>query len=173
IDALFIPKGHDGPTYLIEFQAQWSITARYNLLTKIGLYGEEHPQQQIQGILIFADHKYEAVDTRNKSPDVFENLIQVIYLDDFLPNLLNQEPNNPFVAIFAPLILNNEIELEQQAPKLWQTVHNANIDTTIRNNLQQILECWFLERFTCKTPREILTMLQNLTPLEETLAYKT
>ncbi|KOR28323.1 hypothetical protein TI03_04980, partial [Achromatium sp. WMS1] len=38
---------------------------------------------------------------------------------------------------------------------------------------QQILECWFLERFTCKTPREILTMLQNLTPLEETLAYKT
>ncbi|KOR27809.1 hypothetical protein TI03_00480, partial [Achromatium sp. WMS1] len=38
IDALFIPKGHDGPTYLIEFQAQWSITARYNLLTKIGLY---------------------------------------------------------------------------------------------------------------------------------------
>ncbi len=36
-------EGHDGPVYVVEFQGQRSDKAWYNLLTKLGLYGEEHP----------------------------------------------------------------------------------------------------------------------------------
>ncbi|KOR30186.1 hypothetical protein TI05_14385, partial [Achromatium sp. WMS3] len=59
-----------------------------------------------------------------------------------------------------------------QAPKLWHTIHTAEIPDTIRSNLQQILELWFFEKFKDKDEQEVLTMLQTLTPLEETLAYR-
>ena len=46
-------EGHDGPVYVVEFQGQRSDKAWYNLLTKLGLYGEEHPQRDVIGVGIF------------------------------------------------------------------------------------------------------------------------
>ena len=53
LDGIYEPDGHDAPVYLIEFQAQYAAAAWYNLLTKLGLYGEAHPQCAVRGILIF------------------------------------------------------------------------------------------------------------------------
>ena len=53
IDGLFEPDGHGGPGYVVEFQGQSSDKAWYNLLTKIGLCGEEHPQRDVIGVGIF------------------------------------------------------------------------------------------------------------------------
>jgi hypothetical protein len=36
-----------------EFQGQTVSTAWYNLLTKIGLYGKEHPERDVIGIGVF------------------------------------------------------------------------------------------------------------------------
>jgi hypothetical protein len=52
LDGLYEPRGHDGPAYVAEFRAQPAAGAWYNLLTKIGLYGEEHPDRDVQGLLI-------------------------------------------------------------------------------------------------------------------------
>ncbi|MCK7580656.1 MAG: Rpn family recombination-promoting nuclease/putative transposase [Chromatiales bacterium] len=43
-----------GRSYVVEFQAQPAAGAWYNLLTKIGLYGEEHPDRDVRGLLILA-----------------------------------------------------------------------------------------------------------------------
>ena len=53
LDGLFEPEGHSGPVYVVEFQGQRADKAWYNLLTKIGLYGEEHPQRDVIGVGIF------------------------------------------------------------------------------------------------------------------------
>ena len=53
LDGLFEPEGHSGPVYVVEFQGQRAERALYNLLTKIGLYGEEHPQRDIIGVASF------------------------------------------------------------------------------------------------------------------------
>ncbi|WP_338113708.1 DUF2887 domain-containing protein [Thiococcus pfennigii] len=50
---IFEPDGHDGPVYVVESQGQASEKAWYNLLSKIGLYGEEHPRRDVIGIGIF------------------------------------------------------------------------------------------------------------------------
>jgi len=52
LDGIYEPEGHDGPVYIIEFQAQYAAGAWYNLLTKLGLYGQEHPRRTVQGLLI-------------------------------------------------------------------------------------------------------------------------
>jgi len=171
IDALFEPQNHNGPVYVVEFQVQWQAAAWYNLLTKIGLYGEEHPQQRVQGILIFPRKTDEPKMSRWMVPAA-PDLLSVVYLDQCLPALLAQEPNNPFVAVFAPFILDSDEALTQQAPRLWQTLHSASLPEAVRVRLEQILEFWFFERFKTLTAQEIYAMLQTLVPLEETRAYQ-
>ncbi len=117
IDAIFEPESPDETTYIIEFQAQKKIEAWYNLLTKIGLYGEQHPQLQVHGILIFPHHKNEDEDSHWLA-DTASKLWTAIYLEEFIPNMLIEEPENPFVSVFAPLMLKDESILIKQAPQL-------------------------------------------------------
>ncbi len=53
LDGLYEPDGHTGPVYAIKFQARAIEGTWYNPLAKIGLYGEEHPGQEVRGLLIF------------------------------------------------------------------------------------------------------------------------
>ncbi|AUB83565.1 DUF2887 domain-containing protein [Candidatus Thiodictyon syntrophicum] len=53
LDGIYEPEDHDGPVYVVEFQAQPAPGVWYNLLTKLGLYGEAHPGRPLRGMLIF------------------------------------------------------------------------------------------------------------------------
>jgi hypothetical protein len=52
LDGIFEPEGNAGPVYMAEFQGQSSDKAWSNLLTKIGLYGEEYPRSDVVGLAI-------------------------------------------------------------------------------------------------------------------------
>jgi predicted transposase YdaD len=98
--------------------------------------------------------------------------VRCIGLDQFLPDWLAREPDNPDVAVFAPLLINDERELAARAPLLWQTVQRAELEPRTRVTLSEILEFWFFERFRALSAKEIWAMLNMLTPLEETKAYQ-
>ena len=157
LDGLVEPDGHSGPTFVVEFQAQPSATALYNLHTKIGLVGEEHPEREVLGIAVFL----RAVDVPAHPRWVHEkgSPICCVALDSFLRELLEREPDNPFVAVFAPLIIDSDAELTERAPMLWQTVQQAPVDEEVRETLSNVLEFWFFERFRGMTAKEIWTML--------------
>ena len=115
IDGVFEPDGHAGPVYLVEFQGQFAQTAWYNLMAKVSLYGEAHPEQDVRGILVFLNADLDPRHPPGLS-DVPGGMFQAVYLDQFLPEWLAQEPDNPYLAVFAPLVLSAEPELRQQAP---------------------------------------------------------
>lgn len=170
LDALYEPDGHTGPVYAIEFQARAIEGAWYNPLTKIGLYGEEYPSQEVRGLLIFLRERDDPWRQRPVArPDA---LVSAIYLDQFLPAWLEREPTNPLAAALAPLILTRDADLQARAPVLWQTIQTAPLAAPVREALSQMLECWLFERFQSLTAREIWTMLNVFTPLEQTRAYR-
>jgi len=53
LDGIYEPEDHDGPAYIVEFQAEPAPGVWYNLLTKLGLYGEAHTGRAVRGMLIF------------------------------------------------------------------------------------------------------------------------
>ncbi|WP_335582526.1 DUF2887 domain-containing protein [Candidatus Thiodictyon syntrophicum] len=108
-DGVFEPVGHDGPVYLVEFQAQPVAHAWYNLLTKMGLYGETHPLADVRAILIFLDERDDPGLPRGIGNA--DHPFKAVYLDRFLPDWLEREPDNPFVAVFAPLVLKRDEDL--------------------------------------------------------------
>jgi predicted transposase YdaD len=70
------------------------------------------------------------------------------------------------------LVLKRDEDLWAQAPRLWRAIQDAPLPEPIRHTLSQVLEFWLFERFRTLTAEEIWTMLQHLTPLEETRAYQ-
>jgi predicted transposase YdaD len=98
--------------------------------------------------------------------------LRIVPLDRFLPEWLEREPENPFVAVFAPLVIEDDAELRALAPTVWRRVNDAPIAPESRALLSQVLEFWFIERFRDLSAKEIWAMLNALTPLEETHAYQ-
>lgn len=85
---------------------------------------------------------------------------------------LAHEPDNPYVAVFAPLMIDSDAELTERAPALWRTIRTAPLADETRETLSNVLEFWFFERFRGKTAQEIWTMLNLVTPIQETKAYQ-
>lgn len=168
LDGIYEPEGHDGPVYVIEFQGQAWASARYNLLAKVELYGELHPKRDVRGVLIFLRKG----DDAGAPPVAVPSLFTVAYLDGLLPKWLAREPDNPFVAVFTPLIVKSDEDLRANAPKAWQAIQSAPLDPATRATLEQILEFWLFERFPLLTTEELRAMLSVLTPLEQTRAYQ-
>jgi hypothetical protein len=82
------------------------------------------------------------------------------------------EPNNACVAVFAPLLIEDDAELRARAPMLWRTVQTAAVPAEVRDVLGEVLEFWFFERFRGLTAKEIWAMLNLVTPIQETRAYQ-
>jgi hypothetical protein len=85
---------------------------------------------------------------------------------------LEREPENPYVAVFAPLLIEDDAELQARAPALWRTVQEAPVLPEVRALLSHVLEFWFFERFRGLTAGEIWAMLNLVTPIQETRAYQ-
>ncbi len=168
LDGIYEPLDHDGPVYIVEFQAQPVPGAWFNLLTKIGLYGETHPGRAVRGMLIFL----RAGDDPGLPPGAGPPLCSVAYLDDVLPRLLEREPDNPYVAALIPLIIPRTEDLRVRAPEAWQVIRAAPVAPPIRATLERILESWLMERFPLLTYEELRSMLPVLVPLEQTRAYQ-
>jgi len=170
LDGIFEPDGHAGPVYVIEFQGQAAPAAWYNLLTKIGLCGEQQPRRDVVGIGVFLRER-DAPPFPSWANGAGAPVLSVS-LDRFLPEWLAREPDNPFVAVFAPLMIDRDEELRDRAPALWRTVQEAPVSLEVRDVLAQVLEFWFFERFRSLTAKEIWAMLNLVTPIQETRAYQ-
>jgi len=159
LDGIFEPDGHAGPVYVVEFHGQPLAGAWYNLLTKVGLYGEQYPEREVLGIGVLLRER-----DRPSCPawaNDSEWPLCIVALDRFLPQWLEREPENPFVAVFAPLVIDDDAELRRLAPSLWQRIRQAPIDEQARAALSQVLEFWFFERFRGLSAQEIWAMLKR------------
>jgi hypothetical protein len=95
-----------------------------------------------------------------------------VSLEQILPGWLTREPDNPYVAALAPLVIADDATLQAQAPTLWHRVERAPLPRAQRDLLAQVLEFWFFERFRGLTAKEIWAMLNLITPIQETMAYQ-
>lgn len=170
LDGIFEPEGHAGPVYLIEFQGQALPKTWYNLLTKMGLYGEQHPDCDVVGIGVFL--RARDAPRYPSRAGVVQSLTLAVFLDRVLPEWMAREPDNPYVAVFAPLLIEDDDELRALAPELWRTVQTAPLEPAAREVLAQVLEFWFFERFRGLAAKEIWAMLNLVTPIQETRAYQ-
>jgi hypothetical protein len=170
LDGIIEPEDLDEPVRVPEFQGQAAHAAWYNLLTKMGLFGERHPKRDVQGIGVFLRRADAPVHPRGIAGEGCP--VRAVYLDEVLKDLLAREPDNPYVAVLTPLVIVDDAELAAQAPALWQRVRAAELTEPARDALSEVLLFWFMDRFKTLTRDEVRAMLSFWRSIEETSGYQ-
>lgn len=172
-DGFLESSSDNAPVYLAEFQAYPDESVYHRLAIEMASYGKENPKKDIRGILVFTtpnlDPKTSPWYELTKSE---KDVLKVVYLQDVLDKLEKKQPEHPLVAVLKPWRIGNIDILKADAGKWYRNIKKSDLDEHIRENLTEVFTRWMLERFKDMDYEEVIKMFVELTPLEETRAYK-
>lgn len=140
----------------------------------MGLVGERHAPRSVRGLLLFLSA---AQDPRTAPWDALlerdpEAPVRRAYLIEILTRLRQREPEHPLLAVFLPVLIDDEEQLRMEAPRSYCWLRESNLSETARRQCLDVFQSRLMARFKALSLEEILTMLGELTPLEETRAYR-
>jgi predicted transposase YdaD len=167
----------DDPTesmWVIEFQAQKDDKIYYRLVQKMALVGENNLNRSVRGLIIFTSS---GIDPRSEPWYALANgspqaALRVVYLEEILAQLRVDDPEHPLLAVFLPYQTENPQDLKIQGPVAYQNLQQANLAPTVKEGCLAVFTSWFAIRFSQLTFTEVMRMLGQMPPLEETRAYK-
>lgn len=174
IDGVVRPADADAPIWIIEVQGWRDPSIYARLLIEIGLLAERDPQREVRGLLLFITPAHDP-----RTPpwhDMIERLpdgpIRRVYLIEVLRQLQQEQPEHPLLATFLPYLTEDRAQLQEQAPLAYRHLRSAPLPELVRQRCIEVFESWLFARFDDLSSEEILTMIGNLPPLEQTRAYK-
>ena len=173
-DGALIPRVATEGIWVIEFQAQYDPLIYHRLILEMALVGERHPGRVVRGFILFAQA---SLDPRTEPWHGLlvrdaDAPLRRAYLPDLLERLARAQPEHPLLAVFLPYLEDNLDRLRAQAPPVYRRLQEAALPETTRRHCVDVFQSWLMARFKTMNLEEILKMLGELTPLEETRAYR-
>ena len=121
---------------------------------------------EVRGIVVFGTHKHLPPQT-DRHPT-----IEFLFLDDLIKDLKKRDPSSPLLAVLAPLV-DTKRQLEKHAEKYYGALQgNPDIKEEERAILSDVFIHFLSQRFKDLTIQELLKMIAQLTPIEETQVGK-
>ena len=180
-DGILTPKDPDAPTYVMEFQAQMDPNIYHRVAMEMASFAMMHKDCKIRGIIIFL-HK--GLDPKTKPWHYLtkcrENMLQIVYFDEYIKKLEQKQPNHPLVLVFKPLLEKDSNTLKQNSGKWYQKIKQSRLPDNAKQNFQDAFFRWLSARFPeltgeeiiQMTGEEIVQMIESLPRFEETRAYE-
>ncbi|MEA3643809.1 MAG: DUF4351 domain-containing protein, partial [Lamprobacter sp.] len=144
----------------------------HRLLIDMGLLGERRPEQPVRGLLLFLSPEHDPKTEPWHSAIAIardpELPIRRVYLIEVLKQLSQTQPEHPLLATFLPYLIEDPARLREQAPIAYGQIQQAPLSDTTRRHCLDVFQSWLMARFQDQTLEEILVMLGELTPLEQT-----
>ena len=174
IDGVVLPEQPEEPIWAIEVQAQRDPAIYHRLLIDMGLVGERHLGREVRGLLLFISPAQDPKTEPWHSAMVRDPELPIrrVYLSDVLKRLERTQPDHPLLATFLPYLIDDREQLRDQAPLAYRRLQQAPLSDPVRRRCLEVFQSWLLARFDDLTLKEILAMLGELTPLEQTRAYR-
>lgn len=174
-DGVLIPQAPAEDIWIIEFQAQNDPLIYHRLLLEMALVGERHSPRVVRGFVLFASasldpctEPWHALIGRDPDPP-----LRRAYLPDLLARLACETPDHPLLGVFLPYLEADLDRLRQQAPLIYRQLQTTSaLPKSTRRHCVDVFQSWLMARFKSLTLEDILKMLGELTPLEETRAYQ-
>ncbi|NEX17722.1 MAG: hypothetical protein C1943_14145 [Halochromatium sp.] len=174
IDGVVLPADPAQAIWAIEVQAQKDDAIYHRLLVDMGLLGERRLEQPVRGLLLFLSPEHDPQtepwhSTFARDPQC---PIRRVYLIEVLEQLRQTQPEHPLLATFLPYLVEDRERLREQAPLAYGQIQQAPLPEQARRHCLDVFQSWLLARFQDQTLEEILSMLGEMTPLEQTRAYQ-
>ena len=173
-DGVLIPQASAEGIWVVEFQAQSDPLIYQRLLLEMALVGERHPGRVVRGIILFAEASLDPCtepwhELMERDPD---SPLRRAYLPEVLDRLAREVPEHPLLGVFLPYMEEDLGLLRVQAPPVYLRLRESTLPEATRRHCVDVFQSWLMARFKSLSLEEILKMLGEFTPLEETRAYK-
>ncbi len=162
-DGVIVPEAPTPPLSVIEFQFGENPQIYTRTAQKMAAVQEEFDMREVQGIIFFSDAKF---DPQTKP---WTRIVRSIVLPDEVRRLAERSPEHPLVAVFQPLLIEREADLEQKAGGFFRTIKHSKLKKGVKEALEEVFTSWLGQRLPNRTKQEIEKMLLGeLPPLAET-----
>jgi len=173
LDGLLEPTEPGHTYYFLEIQGYWDEMIYWRLVSEIGLYHEQNPQQSRrnwQAVILFLD---KSLDPGLETLGPMNHGDMPWLVRATLSDLLHETtPASPVLHVLRPLVIPGQKQLRQQASHWIQGLRDyTQTDEATRERLLSLLTQFVIQKFSRLSPKEIERMFQ-LTPLEETVTYQ-
>ncbi len=167
LDGFFKPKDGRGPLIFLEVQGYLDVMIYWRIFREICTWYEQNEANEpFVAIILFVDEKYDPGNC------MLTCLPPSRFIRCNLPDCLNYVGDNAgALSVLKPLTFTEEEKLPE-AVQQWQTeIRSLELSERKMKNLMELLIYAILQRFPALGRKELDKML-NLTPLEETTAFK-
>jgi hypothetical protein len=111
-DGLLVPYDQSQPLTIVEFQFQNDETIYTRTVREMVAAQELHAMRAVEGLVVFA---YNELDPKTEP---WTRIVRSFSFDSLLQALEQRQPEHPLVAVFKPMVVEDESVLAQSA------VHN-------------------------------------------------
>ena len=121
----------------------------------------------VQGLIFFG---YNNLDPQTAP---WNRVVQAFVLRDVVEAFERDHPEHPLVAVFKPLLVENEVVLESEAVGYYRTIKYSELPAACKSSLLEVFVSWLEQRLSHKSKKEIeIMLLGELPELEETQSGK-
>ncbi len=174
MDGYLETNDKDDPVYFAEFQGYYSDTIYQRITKGMAIFSENNPTKDLRGLIIFTK---ESLDPKTKPwyllAKIENSHFQVFYLDEILDKLEKKSPEHPLILVFKPFLVDDETELKSQSNNWYSKLQQStDLPDQMKETFSSVFINWMMERFKELNYREVMSMIESLTPIEETESYK-
>ena len=131
-DGVIVPEAPAPPLSVIEFQFGENPQIYTRTVQKMAAVQEEFDMREVQGIIFFGDQR---LDPQTKP---WTSVVRPIVLPDEVRRLAKSSPEHPLVAVFQPLLVERETELEQTAGGFFRTIKSSKLKKGVKEALEEV-----------------------------------
>jgi hypothetical protein len=135
-DGLIVPDAADQPLTIVEFQFQKDDTVYRRTVVEMVFAQEAHPGRDVQGMIFFG---YNNLDPRTAP---WTRVVQACVVSEALEELEREQPRHPLVAVFKPLLAEDEDALEHQAVDYFRAIKYSELSAAGKRALEEVFVSW-------------------------------
>jgi len=162
-DGVIVPEAIEPPLTVVEFQFQKDETIYTRTVAEMIAVQEANRMRPVQGLIFFG---YNNLDPQTAP---WNRVVQAFTLREVVGAFEQDHPGHPLVAVFKPLLVEDDVALEAEAVGYYRTIKYSELPTACKTSLLDVFVSWLEQRLSHKNKKEIEIMLLGELPgLEET-----
>ena len=157
-DGVLVPIAVEEKLTVVEIQGYNDAGIYERLVIEMALVQRQNAGREVQGLIIFLD---QLMDPKTEP---WTRIVRSISLRESIAEVQRDEPHHPLVAVFSPLLIENEEVLEREAAPCYNWIQQSELPATVRKTLAEVFINWLEQRFSHKGKLEIEEMLLGQLP---------
>jgi len=152
-DGVIVPEEPTQRLTVVEVQFYLDPAIYLRVVIEMAMIQQQSIARPIEGMILFLSSK---LDPRTEP---WCRVVRAFSLIDLLESLERRDPIHPLVAVFRPLVIDDQETLQNEAGRYYNLIKTSQTADSIKHVLLEVFLNWLTQRFSDRGKKEIENML--------------